>query len=343
MERGTSNLGPGPLWSEDGALARGAELRSLLPEPLERVNLVEMYSRGVEVPAGRPFVRLNMISTLDGATTFAGRSGGLGGPADRLVFAVLRSLSDVVLVGAGTARAEHYGPAKLPPEVQRMRQERGQSAVPLIAVVTRSLNLDWESSLFRASSSGSLGPRPVVPGPVTPRPILIAPGSSDADDLARAGEVADVLTTGTSEVDLAAALSTLRQRGLRHLLCEGGPRLNTNLVAAQLVDELCLTLSPKLAGTLAGGLFAGRPASTRFRTSPGAGVAGGERLHPLVEPFARLLDVGLVHLLEEDGFLFLRLRPAYSGGSPAGGTAEPPASPATAPPESGTPGAPPSI
>jgi riboflavin biosynthesis pyrimidine reductase len=303
---------------------------------LERVNLVEMYSRGVEVPAGRPFLRLNMISTLDGATTFVGRSGGLGGPADRLVFAVLRSLSDVVLVGAGTARAEHYGPARLPPEVQRMRQERGQSAVPLIAVVTRSLNLDWESSLFQAGSSGPVGPRPIVP-----RPIVIAPGDSDADDLARASEVADVLTTGTSEVDLPDALAALRRRGLRHALCEGGPRLNTNLVAAQLVDELCLTLSPKLAGTIAGGLFAGAPASTRFRISPGA--ARGERLLPIAEPFPRLLDVGLVHLLEDDGFLFLRLRPAYSGGSPAGGTAEPPASPATAPPESGSPGAPPSI
>ncbi len=300
-----------------------------------------MYSRGVEVPAGRPFVRLNMISTLDGATTFAGRSGGLGGPADRLVFAVLRSLSDVVLVGAGTARAEHYGPVKLPPEVQSMRQARGQSAVPLIAIVTRSLNLDWESSLFRAGLSGPLVPGPVVPRPVVPRPVVIAPGNSDADDLARAAEVADVLTTGTSEVDLPAALTALRQRGLRHVLCEGAHRLNTNLVAAQLVDELCLTLSPKLAGSIAGGLFAGGPASTRFRISPG--VASGERRLPIVEPFPRLLDVGLVHVLEADGYLFLRLRPGYSGGSPAGGTAEPPASPATAPPESGTPGAPPSI
>ena len=108
-----------------------ARLRSLFPEQSERVNLVEMYSRGVEVPEDRPFVRVNMISTLDGATSFAGRSGGLGGPGDKLLFSVLRSLSDLILVGAGTARAEHYGQAKLPVEVQRMHESRGQRPFPL--------------------------------------------------------------------------------------------------------------------------------------------------------------------------------------------------------------------
>ncbi len=123
-------------------------MRSLFPEQSERVNLVEMYSRGVEVPEDRSFVRVNMISTLDGATSFAGRSGGLGGPGDKLLFSVLRSLSDLVLVGAGTARAEHYGQAKLPVEVQRMRESRGQRPLPAIAVVTQSLTVDWDSPLF---------------------------------------------------------------------------------------------------------------------------------------------------------------------------------------------------
>ena len=116
------------VWSDEPSTGRKRSLRSLFPEQSERVNLVEMYSRGVEVPEDRSFVRVNMISTLDGATSFAGRSGGLGGPGDKLLFSVLRSLSDLVLVGAGTARAEHYGQAKLPVEVQRMRENRGVSA-----------------------------------------------------------------------------------------------------------------------------------------------------------------------------------------------------------------------
>ncbi len=187
-------------------------------------------------------MRVNMISTLDGATSFAGRSGGLGGPGDKLLFSVLRSLSDLVLVGAGTARAEHYGQAKLPVEVQRMRESRGQRPLPSIAVVTQSLTVDWASPLFSGAD---------------PRPIVIAPGNSSADALARAGMVADVLTTGVGAVDLRVALEALAERGMRHVLCEGGPKLNTSLAAAELVDELCLTLSPRLAGSVGGGLLGG--------------------------------------------------------------------------------------
>jgi riboflavin biosynthesis pyrimidine reductase len=274
-------------------------LRSLFPEQSERVNLVEMYSRGVEVPEDRPFVRVNMISTLDGATSFAGRSGGLGGPGDKLLFSVLRSLSDLILVGAGTARAEHYGQAKLPVEVQRMRESRGQRPLPAIAVVTQSLTVDWASPLFS--------------GP-DPRPIVIAPGNSSADALARAGTVADVLTTGLEAVDLRAALEALAERGMRHVLCEGGPKLNTSLAAAELVDELCLTLSPRLAGSVGGGLLGG------WLGSGGRWISRQESAGETMlsdQPFVRLLALNLVHVLEEDSFLFLRMRPDYRGGSAA--------------------------
>jgi riboflavin biosynthesis pyrimidine reductase len=274
-------------------------LRSLFPEASERVNLVEMYSRGLQVPKDRPLVRVNMISTLDGATSFAGRSGGLGGPGDKLLFSVLRSLADVILVGAGTARAEHYGPAKLPAEVQQMREGRGQRPLPPIAVVTQSLDLDWEAPLFRARH---------------PRPIVIAPGNSSAVALTNAAHAADVLTTGVAAVDLGAALQALAERGMHQVLCEGGPRLNTSLAAAELVDELCLTLSPKLAGSVGIGLLGGWLGSgghwhARRETEGETWLSG--------QPFARLLDLKLVHVLEEDSFLFLRLRPRYSGGSGA--------------------------
>jgi riboflavin biosynthesis pyrimidine reductase len=265
-------------------------LRSLLPEPSERVDLVEAYSRGIEVPSGRPFVRVSMVSSLDGAVAFGGRSGVLGGPADKLVFSVLRSLADVVLVGAGTARTERYGPANLPREVQEMRSERGQSALPRIAVVTQSANLDWGSSLFAESGA---------------RPLVIAPGTADAARLREAAAVADVLAAGAGPVDLLAAVRELGAQGARHVVCEGGPSLNASLVAAHLVDELCLTLSPKLAGSVGGGLSGG------WLGSAGPLLARASTGEPELapgQPPERLLELDLAHLLEEDGFLFLRLR-----------------------------------
>jgi riboflavin biosynthesis pyrimidine reductase len=261
-------------------------LRSLFPEASDRVNLVETYSRRLPAPEGRPMVRVNMIATLDGATEFAGRSGGLVGPGDKLLFSVLRSLADAILVGAGTVRAENYGPARLPLEVQQMREGRGQRPLPPIVVVTRSLDLDWEGRLF---SGGE------------PRPIVLAPRHSSATALAKAGRAADVITTGEDAVDLGSALAALGDRGIHHVLCEGGPKLNSGLAAAGLVDDLCLTLSPKLAGGGGDGLIGGWLSR---------GEAGGERKIS-TSPFTRLLGFDLVHVLEENSFLFLRLRPNY--------------------------------
>ena len=279
-------------------------MRLLLPDASERVNLFELYSRDVQVPADRPFVRVNMVSTLDGAVAFSGRAGSLGGAGDKLLFSVLRSLADVVLVGAGTARIERYGPPKIPLEAQEIRQGRGQAALPTIAVVTRSGALDWSSRLFTGGG---------------PPPIVITAGDTSPDALAGAAGVADVLTAGTGAVDLRAALKALAQRGLNHVLCEGGPTLNTGLAAAQLVDELCLTLSPKLAGCVGGSLTGG------WLLTGGVG-SGGTWLVPGEasmgrtfgsQPLTRLLDLDLAHVLEEDSFLFLRLRARYKGGLPA--------------------------
>jgi hypothetical protein len=115
-------------------------------------------------------------------------------------------------------------------------------------------------------------------------------------------------------VDLRAALEALAERGMRHVLCEGGPQLNTSLAAAELVDELCLTLSPRLAGTVGGGLLGGWLGSGGRWISRPEG-AGETMLSD--QPFVRLLALNLVHVLEEDSFLFLRLRPDYRGGSAA--------------------------
>ena len=188
-------------------------MRQLIPEPVDPVEPLDVY-RDLPVVEGRPAVRLNMIASVDGATAVEGRSGALGGPADRRVFAALRSLADVVFVAAGTVRAEHYGPAALP-----------------IAVVSGSLRLDWEAPFFTAA---------------THRPMVVTHRRAPGDEAVRASKVADVLVAGESGVDLGLAVARLGERGFGHVLAEGGPSLNGALAAAGVLDELCLTLPPLL-------------------------------------------------------------------------------------------------
>jgi len=225
-------------------------VRQLVPEPLESVEPLDVY-RDLPVAEGRPAVRLNMIASVDGSTALDGRSGGLGGPADRRVFAALRSLADVVLVAAGTVRAEGYGPAAVP-----------------IAVVSGSLELDWDRPFFTAAVH---------------RPIVITHRRAPGDGAVRASKVADVVVAGESQVDLALAVTRLGERGFGHVLAEGGPSLNGALAGAGVLDELCLTLAPVLAAG----------AAKRIVTGP-----------PLVPPPA----LRLRSLCEEDGYLFLRYR-----------------------------------
>jgi riboflavin biosynthesis pyrimidine reductase len=260
-------------------------LRSLIPEGAGPVDLAETYSRELPELRDRPFVRVNMVFTFDGAVSLGGRAKDLSGPADRSLFQVLRSLADLVLVGAGTVRAENYGPVKLPDEVQQTRAARGQSRLPRLAIVTRSMNLDFESRLFTGGGNKPGG---------EDKPIVIAPSAAVTRAPGKADKVAEVLPSGAQAVDLRSALDGLRQRGLKHILCEGGPALNDSLLGASLVDELCLTCSPKLVVGSEEGVVRG----WSQRHGPTAVVPTGSRLE----------DLDLVHLLEEDGFLFLRLR-----------------------------------
>ena len=244
-------------------------MRALLPQPSEVVDLVEAYA----VPPGerkRPFVRCNMISTLDGAISINGRSGLLGGPADRGVFEVLRSLADVILVGAGTARAEEYGPVRLNDRLRAQRAGRGQSDVPPIAVVTGSGNLDWSAPFFTEAEA---------------RPLVVTTETSDVGARRRAEAVADVVIAGQDRVDPAEALRQLWTAGHRSVLLEGGPGLNADVVHAGLLDELCLTLSPRIVA------------------GDGTRVLAGPELMP---PHQLRIE----HLLEQDGFLFARLTKA---------------------------------
>lgn len=181
----------------------------------------------------RPWLLVNMIASLDGAVTVAGRSGELGRAADRAVFRALRATADVVLAGAGTVRAEEYGPARLSADQRSARTERGQTARPAVAVVTRSLELDLAAPLFTEAD---------------PATIVLTCEASPADRRTAAAAVAEVVVVGDASVDLALALTALADRGAAVVACEGGPHLNGELVAADLVDEWDLSVAPLLVG-----------------------------------------------------------------------------------------------
>ena len=182
-----------------------------------------------------PWVYANMIVAADGATAVDGVSGGLGGDGDRMFFRALRAQADIILVGAGTARAEGYRPPLTYEAAQDTRRARGQQPRPRLALVTRSLNLDPDMQLFEDQD------------PET-RPFVVSSKRAWNDRGGDIAERAEPIIAGIDEVDLADALNQLRQRGFERVLCEGGPSLNGELVAAGLVDEWNLTIAPLLAG-----------------------------------------------------------------------------------------------
>jgi riboflavin-specific deaminase-like protein len=206
-----------------------------VPEP-PVADLYELYDYPPDLD--KPFVRANFVSSVDGAVTLEGRSGGLSDPADREVFALQRAMADVILVGAGTARAEGYRGVRMSDRHAQLRRERGLAPVPPIAVVTASCWLTSEHVLVSDTE---------VP------PIVITVESAPAEHrraLAAAG--VPVLVAGEDRVDVATAVRMLGDRGLNRVLTEGGPELFGGLIEADLVDELCLTISPRLVGGTAG-------------------------------------------------------------------------------------------
>jgi riboflavin biosynthesis pyrimidine reductase len=243
-------------------------MRLLFPEPVEEVDPATVYADMPHTDL-RSAVRLNMIVSVDGGTSWNGVSGALGGSADKALFSVLRSLTDVVLVASATMRAEHYGPAILAPTIQDARQQRGQTPVPRIAVVSRTCQFDWSTPFFTAAAE---------------RPIVFTVSSAAEEDRTRAAEVAEVIIAGEEDVDLSHAVTELGSRGAKSVLAEGGPTLNGQLARAGLLDELCVTLSPLLASGDAKRIIAGSTLD-------------------VLEPLA------LCSICEEEDYLFLRYRP----------------------------------
>ena len=244
-------------------------MRRLYPTYPETVDLVATYAYP-ELPFGGRWLRANMITTVDGAAADArGTSRGLSGPADRRLLVTLRGLSDVILVGAATARGEAYKRSRPRPEIVRWRTAHGLSPAPRLAIVSSSLDFDYRSELFQADD-----------GPV---PIVVTTADAPVLRLATVRELVDVIEAGVGTVDLGAAVAALAERGLMRILCEGGPTLLGQLVDAGLVDELCVTVSPVLAA---------RPEAPQIMRWS----------QPRREPF----PLRLTEVLEEDGYLFTR-------------------------------------
>jgi riboflavin biosynthesis pyrimidine reductase len=245
-------------------------LRRLFPEPaveLDDGELERLYAYPENLTT--PWLQVNFVSSADGASTVDGRSRGLSSPGDRKVFALGRDLADVIMVGAGTASIEGYRGVKRT-EVRTERRARlGLTETPPIAVVTRRCSVGPDSPLITDAEVA---------------PIVITCSSAPVDRraaLINAG--VDVVVVGDHTVDLGKALAALGDRGLPRVNCEGGPHLFGELIAENLVDQLCLTIAP----TLVSG-DATRIAVGLLPTTP--------------------LDLELASVLTEDGHLILRYR-----------------------------------
>jgi riboflavin biosynthesis pyrimidine reductase len=231
-----------PQWQD----RRVQSLYPTTPSALSHDDLVEIYS----YPHERRWVRANFVTTLDGAAQGSdSKSGTLSSAADRALFALLRSLCDVVLVGANTTRVEGYQPIR-PSEIDAVTRSRlGLAPVPTLAVVTRSLDLD--TSLLEGGEAPT---------------IVVTTEDSAAARADRLPGGVPVIAAGQASVDFAAALDQLGARGLQRVLCEGGPSLMRDLVATGRLDELCLTIRPLVV------------AGDRFRIARGEAVIPDARL-----------------------------------------------------------------
>jgi riboflavin-specific deaminase-like protein len=276
---------PSPAEPAGQTAAPAAGFRRLLP-PGADTDAGEIVA-GLDLPArarapaqadrNRPYLILNMASTLDGRASLDGRSGSIGNRADRELFHALRADVDAVMAGAGTVRAERYGRIIADERVRQARVERGLTAEPLALVVSGRVSLAPDTPLL---------------GEPQARVVIVTPSAASLPETA--AQVDYVRAERDGELDLAAAMRELHERlGVRTLLCEGGPHLNAQLLLAGLLDELFLSLAPKLAG--------GEDAT-------------GEALRILAgAAFAEPAELELLAALENESHLFLR----YAVRSPA--------------------------
>jgi len=208
-------------------------------EALERIYLEDDRSA--------PWLFANMVMTVDGGTAIDGRSSSIGDEQDGVVFRTLRAVADVILVAAATARAEGYKRPQLPGHLIEWRRSRGMSDLPRIALVSKSLEFDLE---------------PFEDQP----PIVVTSGSSPRSRRRRLESATEVLLCGDERVDVGLAVESLRESGFGRVLSEGGPTLNGQLAAADLVDEWCVTVAPMVVAGDSNRIVAGPSISSADRS-----------------------------------------------------------------------------
>ncbi|MFZ2242295.1 MAG: pyrimidine reductase family protein [Gordonia amarae] len=217
------------------------------PASLHRLADCYRYPESPSPDPDSPYVRVNFVSSIDGAVTHNGKSGELGGPGDRAVFRTLRGLADVILVGARTAVTEGYRQPQPDDVFTDLRRDHGQAPAPRLVLVSRSLNI----------------PADYAPLGDTGTVVFTCASAPDDRRQALAGAGATIMACGQDTVDLKRVLEICGTNRWNRVLCEGGPSLFGSLIAADLVDELCHTTSPVLAGGDAGRIAHGPDTALR--------------------------------------------------------------------------------
>lgn len=223
-------------------------MRRLIPDPgpTDLENELKTYRPFENPPDERPRVAVNMVTSLDGRAAIHGRSRELGSQADTEHLIGLRSRFDAVMIGGGTMRAERYGRIISRPEHRERRVANGLEADALAVIISGALDLPFDARLFTDGDGR----------------VVIFTRENAAPETATPVE----LVSSAGRVDLAEALAHLRrEEGVRALLCEGGPRVFGQLVAADLVDDFFLTINPVATGGVAPRILEGNlPDKARF-------------------------------------------------------------------------------
>lgn len=245
-------------------------MRQLMPHLIGEVDPFDIYPAAPRpaVP-GRPWVMINMIASADGAVAVGGTSEALGNPADQAVFSAVRASADWIVVAAGTARVERYDRPRPGSRARRARIAAARAERPGLAVVSASLRFDLDLPMFTGQPSRH------------ERPLILTGSMAPEAAVCRLEAVAEVVRLPSPRPDPAGILAELRQRGAEVVLCEGGPSFNAQFADAAMIDELCLSTAPLIAG------------------GPSPRVVAGSQL-------AVPLEMELAHLLEADDTLFAR-------------------------------------
>jgi riboflavin biosynthesis pyrimidine reductase len=247
-----------------------------MPDPVGGVPALPRTSKDLHPLYGDPpdGIRANIVLTLDGGASFNGKTRPISDDTDLWLLNQLRGYADVLVVGSGTVRAERYGPVRLSDEQREHRAAAGYADTPPpIAVVSARATLDRDLPVFTQA-----GPRPLL--------ITVERSLPRAEALA---DIADVVIAGDERVDPVLLLAALAERGLRRVLCEGGPTLLASFIDCDLVDDMCLSLAPRFAGP--------QPVDALGRPGQPLDSAG---------TLSRPTTLSLRHVLTNDGMLYLR-------------------------------------